>query len=105
MKCSGGKEPIFTWGFDLYAALTEAGLTVEQVRAEAVVQTPGDRYELGGIIRAVLPRIVRHGIASEAAMDIDTLDRRLDEERTATRATYVGDMMFGAWASLPPLAP
>ena len=88
-------------GFNLHAVLTEAGLAVEQVRAEAVVQTPGARYELAGILRAVLPRIVRYGIASEAEVEIDTLDRRLDEERLAVSATYVGDMMFGAWARKP----
>ena len=88
-------------GFDLEAALTGAGLAVEEVRAEAILQTPSIRYDIAGIIRAVLPRIVRHGIASEAAVNIDTLDLRLDEERKATKATYVGDMMFGAWARKP----
>lgn len=88
-------------GFELDTALTEAGLTVEQVRAEAILQTPHIRYDIAGIIRAVLPRIVRHGIASEAAVDIETLELRLDEERKATKATYVGDMMFGAWARKP----
>lgn len=81
-------------GFDLYAALTKAGLAVEQVRAEAIVATPGIRYDVAGIVRAVLPRIVSHGVASEDAIAIDTLERRLDEERISTNATYVGDIMF-----------
>ncbi len=88
-------------GFNLYGTLTEAGLTVEQVRAEAVVQTPAQEYPLGEIVRMVLARIVDQGIASEAEVDIDTLDARLDEERIGTGATYVGDMMFGASARKP----
>lgn len=88
-------------GFGLHAALSQAGLAVEQVRAEAIVQTPDARYAVGVIIRAMLPRIVRHGVATEDEVDIDTLDRRLDEERTSTGITYVGDMKFGAWARKP----
>lgn len=88
-------------GFGLYAKLTEAGLTVEHVRAEAIVQTPAARYAVAGIVRAILPRIIRQGIATEDEVDIDTLDQRLDGERTNTNATYVGDMMFGAWARKP----
>lgn len=85
-------------GFNLHGALTAASLRVEHVRAEAIVQTPDAPYALLPIVRAVLPRIVARGVATEAEIDIDTLDRRLTEERVASGATYVGDMMFGAWA-------
>lgn len=88
-------------GFGLHAALARAGLSVEHVRAEAVVQTPEEPYGVGAIVRALLPRIVRQGVATEAEIDADTLDRRLDEERVGTNATYVGDVMFGAWARKP----
>ena len=88
-------------GFNLHRVLTEAGLSVAKVRAEAIVQTPGDRYAVGAIIRAMLPRIVRLGVATEQEIDIDTLDQRLEEERMTTNTTYVGDVMFGAWARKP----
>jgi SAM-dependent methyltransferase len=88
-------------GFGLHAALARAGLSVERVRAEAVVQTPDAPYGLGAIVRAILPRIVRQGVATEDEIDAGTLDRRLDEERAGTGATYVGDMVFGAWARKP----
>lgn len=88
-------------GFNLHRVLTQAGLTVDEVRAEAIVQTPGAAYPAGTIIRAMLPRIVKHGVATEEEVDIETLDRRLDEERAAVPATYIGDMMFGAWARKP----
>jgi SAM-dependent methyltransferase len=85
-------------GFNLHGVLTEAGLVVEEVRAEAIVQTPTAPYPVGAIVRAILPRIVKCGVATEAEIDIESLDRRLNEERSRSGATYIGDMMFGAWA-------
>lgn len=88
-------------GFDLVSVLERAGLTVEQVRAEAIVQTPRAHHAMGSIVRAMLPRIVQQGVASEEEIIVDTLDQRLVEERQKANATYVGDMVFGAWARKP----
>jgi ubiquinone/menaquinone biosynthesis C-methylase UbiE len=88
-------------GFDLASVLEQAGLTVEQVRAEAIVQTPKAHHATGTIVRAMLPRIVQQGVASEEEINVDTLDQRLVEERQRANATYVGDMVFGAWARKP----
>jgi hypothetical protein len=88
-------------GFDLASVLEQAGLTVEQVRAEAIVQTPKADYAIGLVVRAMLPRIVQQGVASEEEIHADTLDQRLVEERRKANATYVGDMVFGAWARKP----
>lgn len=88
-------------GFELAHALEQAGLVVEQVRAEAIVQTTKQRHPVGMIVRAMLPRILEHGVATEAEIGIDTLDERLLAECTAANATYVGDMAFGAWARAP----
>lgn len=88
-------------GFDLPSVLARAGLTVEQVRAEAIVQTPKAHYAVGAVVRAMLPRIMQQGVATEEEVDVDTLDRRLVEEREKTNATYVGEMVFGAWARKP----
>jgi ubiquinone/menaquinone biosynthesis C-methylase UbiE len=88
-------------GFNLHRVLTQAGLTVEEVRAEAIVQTSTSPYPVGAIIRAMLPRIVKQGVSTEEEIDIETLDQRLEDERMRTDATYIGDMMFGAWARKP----
>ncbi len=88
-------------GFDLAFVLEQAGLVVEQVRAEALVQTPKLRQPVGAIVRAMLPRIVKHGVATEAEVDVDTLDERLAAECAAANATYIGGMAFGAWARVP----
>ncbi len=88
-------------GFHLASALEQAGLTVVSVRAEAVVQTPQTRYRTADIVRAMLPRILQQGVATEAEIDVDTLAERLVEERTRANATYISDMVFGAWARKP----
>jgi SAM-dependent methyltransferase len=50
-------------GFGLHGAFTQAGLSVQQVRAEAIVQTPDVPYGIGGIVRATLPPIIKQGVA------------------------------------------
>ncbi len=84
-------------GYDLPRVLAEAGLLLEHVRAEGIVQTPEIAYPTHEIVRAVLPRIVKEGIASEEEVDAATLGERLRAERAAAKATYVGETVFGAW--------
>jgi len=85
-------------GLGLAAAMEAAGLHVEGVRAEAIVQTPRTPQPLAAIVRAMLPRMLAHGVASEAEIEIDTLDARLGEERLRTAATSLGELVFCAWA-------
>ena len=88
-------------GFDLHSIFERAGLSVEEVRAEAIVLTAEQIYPAAAIIRAMLPRIVGEGVASEAEIDIDTLEVRLTRERLTVGTTYLADMMFGIWARKP----
>ncbi|MCY1047537.1 methyltransferase domain-containing protein [Corallococcus sp. bb12-1] len=88
-------------GFGLASALTRAGLTVEHLRAEAIVQTPEMHHSVGPIMRAMLPRILERGVATEEELGIDTLDARLIEERTKADATYIGEMIFCASGRMP----
>lgn len=88
-------------GFVLHAVLSAAGLAVEQVRAEANVLTPTVHYPVGTIIRAVLPRLLSLGVATEAEIDVDTLDERLVAERARVGATCVWELVFCAWARKP----
>lgn len=88
-------------GFDLHGALSAAGLEVECVRAEANVLTPTAEYPVASIIRAVLPRLLEHGIVTETDADIDTLDQRLLAERKQNNATCVWELVFCAWARKP----
>jgi ubiquinone/menaquinone biosynthesis C-methylase UbiE len=85
-------------GLHLASVLERAGLSVEHVRAEALVYTPKAPQRVAAMIRAILPRILACGAASEEEVDVDTLDQRLADELGSTNATYVGDLLFGAWA-------
>jgi SAM-dependent methyltransferase len=85
-------------GFELHSALSAAGLVVERVRAEANVLTPTAGYPVAAIVRAVLPRLLQHGIATEADVDVETLDDRLAAERREAAATCIWEMVFCAWA-------
>jgi len=85
-------------GFNLQRIFSEAGLAVEDLRAEALVQTPDMPYALGEIIRACLPRIIAHGVATARQVGIETLQARLDAERRETPGVYIGDMAFGVVA-------
>ncbi|HGM5549945.1 TPA: methyltransferase domain-containing protein [Pseudomonas putida] len=85
-------------GFNLHGILTQAGLSVESVRAECLVQTPDTPYGLGNIVKACLSRITALGVASAEEVDIETLQQRLDQERSGSCGIYIGDMMFGSWA-------
>jgi SAM-dependent methyltransferase len=88
-------------GLHLASALERAGLCVEHVRAEALVYTPNAPQRVGPMIRAILPRILACGVATEKEIDVDTLDQRLADELGSANATTVGDLHFGAWARKP----
>ena len=85
-------------GLDLYGVLAAAGLESPEVRCEAVVDTPGTASSAAGAVRGTMPRILAHGVATEDEIDIDRLEARLLDERRAAGATYVRQLVFGAWA-------
>lgn len=85
-------------GFNLHRIFSQAGLVVEDLRAECLVQTPDSRYALADIVRACLPRIIEQGVASARQVGIDTLQTRLDAEREGITGIYIGDMAFGVVA-------
>jgi ubiquinone/menaquinone biosynthesis C-methylase UbiE len=85
-------------GQELAGVMREAGLQVEHVRAEAIVQTPEQRHVIADIVRAIAPRIFEHGAATAEELDLDTLDERLAAELRATGGPFIGDMVFGVWA-------
>ncbi|MFO0625298.1 MAG: class I SAM-dependent methyltransferase [Polyangiales bacterium] len=87
-------------GLDLPGAMTRAGITAVDVRVECVMQTAARRLPTAAMVRAVLPRIVERGVATEAEVDVDTLDQRLDDELRETGGAFVGDALFSAWGTV-----
>ena len=98
IECEGADIHI---GFNLPLFFEKAGLTVEHVRAEAIIQTPKTQYPTVAIIRAMLPRIIQKGVATEEEIDLDTLEQRLIDERVQAHSIYVSDMVFTIWARKP----
>ncbi|MGB7969233.1 MAG: methyltransferase domain-containing protein, partial [Methanobacterium sp.] len=48
-------------GFDLWSLLTQKGLIIEKLQAEAVVQTPDKPLPRAMIVKLMLPRIIKTG--------------------------------------------
>lgn len=87
-------------GFNLPMKMREAGIYVDHVRAEPVIQGQADHHSLHFIIKAMMPRIITHGVAREEEIDINTLEQRLAAE-CIDGAIYISDMSFGIWGHKP----
>lgn len=85
-------------GFNLPSVLEKAGFTIESIRAEAIIQGHHPDFPpLATIVRGMLPRIIQHNVATEAEIDIETLEQRLKDERPAN-SVYVSSLSFRVWA-------
>ena len=87
-------------GMNLYSVFKQAGLTVEQVKAEAILQTQETGSDLAWVVKMMLPRIIQLGVAEAKDIEIDTLEERLDYERHIANTVFVRDMAFGIWGAL-----
>lgn len=85
-------------GFNLWSLFTQKGLTVENLRAEAIVQTPDKPLPRALIVKLMLPRIIKAGVATEDEIDINNLEDRLTKERMNSNATYISEIVFHGWA-------
>lgn len=88
-------------GFDLPSVFSHAGLVLQNLHAEAILITRAKPSNLAAIIRIILPRITAQSVATEAEIDVDTLESRLEAERQATDSAYISDMAFCGWARKP----
>lgn len=87
-------------GFNLPSLFNKVGISTSHIRTEPVIQGQGTHYSLEFIMRAMLPRITKHNVATEVEIDIDTLEQRLSEERSDD-TVYISDMAFGIWGYKP----
>jgi hypothetical protein len=61
---------------------------------------PGNRAAaqlLGGVTRTLGPAIVRHGIATDAQLDLPTLEDRIHDALTKADAVLLPPTVSGAW--------
>ncbi len=92
-------------GMNLAATMKAADLPVAEVHVESLAGAGADHAGLAtltaDLARALLPAILRHGIATAEAVDIDTLAGRIESEMIANRSTIVGRAEIGAWVRMP----
>lgn len=84
-------------GTEMYTLFKKAGLQVESVRAEPVLQTAETGSDLGWLLGVMRERIVAAGVSeSELARLTETA---LSEEMAYSQAIFIRDMNFGICVS------
>jgi len=91
-------------GWELYWRMRDAGLAPHRVPLGEIPLDIGpdsiayDRWAT--LTRSLQPRIIEYGLATEAEIDIDTLEQRLREEAMVARAPIplFSGMLIGQWA-------
>ena len=94
-------------GASLGQVFKAAGLTPSLLGATPMEQGGGGFCPswLTSTIRSLTPAMVKTRVASEAEVDIDTLEQRMRDEADAADTLMLGPLMVGAWAVKPtPLA-
>jgi hypothetical protein len=91
-------------GLKLYGTFLEAGLPEPQMRYEAVFAggPASPLYELcADTVRALLPMLVKFGIATEEDVDIETLADRLRAEIVSHQGVARSPALISAWVRKP----
>ncbi len=90
-------------GVSIGRVFNEAGLSPSLVGATRMEQGGGGFCPtwLATTIRSLAPTMIKVGVATEAEIEIDTLDQRIREEADAANALLLGPLMVGAWAIKP----
>jgi SAM-dependent methyltransferase len=98
---AGGQD--LDMGSKLFSVFVKAGLPrptmIAAGRVEAGPQSSADDI-LAGVVRSLLPIILRFGIASEEEIRIETLADRLREESATTDCVVFLPRLVGAWSRL-----
>lgn len=90
-------------GPKLHAVFRAAGLPAPQMRVDGLIGGSESIVPtlMTDLIRTVLPLIEQFGLATESAVDIDTLEDRLRAELEASDGTISSPLLVGAWTKLP----
>jgi SAM-dependent methyltransferase len=100
-----GAEP--RMALKLYPAFIAAGLPVPSLQAEVAVVGSQDPFVeplanfLVQGLRSMTPVIVRHGLATEQELDLDTYARRLSDAFRAAGGIMMSPPFIGAWTRKP----
>ena len=94
-----GFEP--NMGGLLFSAFRKAGLPDPEMALEGRIDGRVGSAAYSGVaeeVRSLLPAMVKHGVASEEEVEIETLALRLELEITRTGSVVLMPPLIGAWA-------
>jgi 2-polyprenyl-3-methyl-5-hydroxy-6-metoxy-1,4-benzoquinol methylase len=94
-------------GLRLYRVFIDAGLPAPQIYCETCVGAGPDwpQYDvIAGRVRSLLPVILKHGIATEEEIEIDTLSQRLRDAVVSQRSIAMAPNLVSAWTHIESVA-
>ena len=83
-----------TLGYRLADLVWEAGFAIEHAQSEGVIIQSWEESFLPTLARAMLPRMIEHGIVRDGDIDLDVLAHRINEERRAVGGAIFWDLAF-----------
>jgi ubiquinone/menaquinone biosynthesis C-methylase UbiE len=91
--------------YRLCSIFVEAGLPSPTMRMHVPIGTGPEALEslhdLANLVRTLLPALERHGIATRAEVDIESLAERLFRDVTDAGSTVLGCSSIAAWSRMP----
>ena len=89
----------FNMGIELNTILTNSGLKVEKLWAEAIVSTPNQHTNWAFLAQNMKERMLSHNVINDVSeIELETLDARLTKERMENKRTFITDLVFYAIA-------
>ncbi len=88
-------------GLRMHSAFISAGLPPPQMRLDAVVGAGQGHlayFVVAEVVRSLLPVMEKHGIATAAEVQVDTLHDRLEAEIAGGGHVILSPSLIGAWA-------
>ncbi|MEM8682282.1 MAG: methyltransferase domain-containing protein [Pseudomonadota bacterium] len=85
-------------GFHLPATFINAGLRLDRIWAEAVIEGQGDQYTLDELLQLLAPRLESAGVATTSA--IESLSAQIEIEKAPSHV-FISGMRFCAQARKP----
>jgi ubiquinone/menaquinone biosynthesis C-methylase UbiE len=92
-----------TLGTELWSVLRRAGLRPLGMRGVQQYFVPGDPDGpalFAGVVRALLPLMVKTGVATAGQVDLATLEGRLADELLAADAVFAHPTLVSAWGTI-----
>jgi ubiquinone/menaquinone biosynthesis C-methylase UbiE len=85
-------------GSELYTLLLKAGLQIQEVRSEAVLQTIETGSDLAWLLKVMEKRILQAEVATKDEMD-EVSEEKLIREMHQAQSVFIRDMNFGIYAT------